>query len=151
MIVRHRTPFAGFDRSFDRAFEQLTNSFYDTRRQVGPVVDGAWHDEAYVLTVDLPGVPADAVTVEVAGNTLTLGAQTESMEWQRTLRLNGRLDPDTVSANHVDGRLTVRIGTYAEPQARRVEIDTAPAPAAIEATSETTDEQAGEQAGEAAE
>ncbi len=141
MIVRHRTPLATFDRGFDRAFEQLTNSFFDSPRQHGPIVDGAWRDDQYVLTVDLPGVPADAVSVEVAGNTLTLGAQTDSMQWQRTLRLSGRLDPESVSANHVDGRLTVRIGTYAEPQARRVEIDTTPPPAAIEASSETSDAQ----------
>lgn len=148
MIVRHRTPLAPFDRSFDRAFEQLTNSFFDSRRQVGPIVDGAWHDDQFVLTVDLPGVPADAVTVEVAGSTLTLGAQTDSMEWQRTLRLSNRLDPETVSANHVDGRLTVRIGTFAEPRARQVEIETSPAPAAIEATGERAEEHADESADE---
>ena len=137
MIVRHRSPMS-FDRSFDRAFEQLTNSFFDSRRQPGPVVDGVWRDDEYVLTVDLPGVPADAVTVEVAGRTLSLGARTDQMEWQRTLKLGGRLDPEKVSANHVDGRLTVRIGTFDEPEARRIAIDTAPVAPAIEATSEET-------------
>ncbi len=140
MIVRHRTPIATFDRSFDRAFEQITNSFFDSRRQLGPMVDGAWHDDEYVLTVDLPGVPAEAVNVEVAGTTLTLSANTDTMEWQRSLRLNGRLDPESIRANHVDGRLTVRISTFDEPQARRVEIDTTPATPAIETTSEQSDQ-----------
>ncbi len=135
MIVRHRSPMS-FDRSFDRAFEQLTNSFFDSQRQPGPVVDGAWRDDEYVLTVDLPGVPADVVTVEVAGRTLSLGACTDQMEWQRTLKLGGRLDPEKVSANHVDGRLTVRIGTFDEPEARRISIDTTPVAAAIEAASD---------------
>ena len=58
------------------------------------------------------------------------------MEWQRSLKLGGRLDPDKVHAHHVDGRLTVRIGTYDEPEPRRIQIDTAPMPAAIEATAE---------------
>ena len=145
MIVR-RYPTTTLDRSFDRAFEQLTNSFFDSRRQSGPAVDGGWKDDEYVLTVDLPGVPADAVSVEVTGTTLVLGAATDTMEWQRSLKLGGRLDPDKVRANHVDGRLTVRIGTYDEPEARRVEIDTAPVPPAIEATSEPADQPVGEDA-----
>ena len=140
MIVRHRFPTSTFDRNIDRAFEQLTNSFFDSRRQAGPVVDGAWHDDVYVLTVDLPGVPADAVSVEVTGTTLTIAAATDSMEWHRSLRLGGRLDPEKVSANHLDGRLTVRIGTFDEPEARTIAIDTSPAPAAIEATGSDADQ-----------
>ena len=146
MIVRHRSPMPsfdrGFDRNIDRAFEQLTNSFFDSRRQVGPTVDGAWQGDEYVLTIDLPGVPADAVTAEVVGTTLTLGAKTDSMEWQRSLRLGGRLDPDKVRAHHVDGRLTVRVGTYDEPEARRIAIDTTAPQPALEATSDdvTADE-----------
>jgi HSP20 family protein len=136
MIVRHRFPTTTFDRNFDRAFEQLTSSFFDSRRHAGPVVDGSWSDDHYVLTVDLPGVPADAVSVEVSGTTLSLVATTDTMEWHRSLRLGGRLDPEKVSAHHLDGRLTVRIGTYDEPEARPIMIDTAPMPAAIEATSE---------------
>ena len=157
MIVRHRFPTPSFDRSFerafdrgfdrniDRAFEQLTSSFFDTRRDTGPVVDGAWKDDEYVITVDLPGVPAEAVGVEVTGDLLTLDAHTEQMRWQRSLRLGGRLDPEQVSAHHVDGRLTVRIGTYAEPEARRVAIATTPPPAGIEAESA---ESAGDQSSE---
>lgn len=143
MIVRHRFPSTfdrPFDRNIDRAFEQLTNSFFETRRPAGPVVDGAWRNDEYVLTVDLPGVPADAVTVEVTGDTLSLEAHTDEMHWQRTLRLGGRLDAEKVQAHHVDGRLTVRIGTYDEPEARKVAIATTPPPVAIEAESSVADE-----------
>jgi len=148
MIVRHRTypPTTNraftrpADHSFDRAFEQLTSSFFDTRRSNAPVLDGAWADDEYVLTVDLPGVPAEAVTVEVTGATLTLAATTDSLEWERSVRLGGRLDPDQVNARHVDGRLTVRIGVIAEPEARSVAIDTTAPDVAIEATSTDTDQ-----------
>ena len=134
MIVRHRFPTA-FDRNIDRAFEQLTSTFFETRRPAGPVVDGAWRNDEYVLTVDLPGVPADAVSVELTGDTLLLEARTDEMHWQRTLRLGGRLDPEKIAAHHVDGRLTVRIGTYDEPEARKIAIATTPPPVAIEAES----------------
>lgn len=138
MIVRHRFPTTfdrAFDLNFDRAFEQLTSSFFDQRRSAGPVVDGAWRNDQYVITVDLPGVPADAVSVEVTGDQLAIEARTDDMQWQRSLRLGGRLDPEQVSAHHVDGRLTIRIGTYAEPAARKIAIATTPPPVAIEAES----------------
>lgn len=119
---------AAFDRSVDRAFDQLVGSFFDSRRSAGPVVDASWQGSTYVLTVDLPGVPASAVDVSIAGTTLTLAVATDSLEWQRSVRLGGRLDPDKVEASHVDGRLTVRIGTVDTPTARRVEVGTAPLP-----------------------
>ena len=132
MIVRHRYASPNtvrYDSGLDRAFEQLTNSLFTTLpRTDGPRVDGAWHDDRYVLTVDLPGVPADAVSVDVTGNTLVLGAHTDTLEWERTMRLGGRLDPEKVSARHLDGRLTVEVGTVDEPEARRISIDTTPAP-----------------------
>ena len=139
MIVRHRPAQPTFDLSFDRTFEQLANSFFDTRRAAGPVVDGSWSGDEYVLTVDLPGVPASAVDVQVSGATLTIDVSTDELSWKRSLRLGGRLSPDKVTANHVDGRLTVRIGSFDEPEARKIEISTATP--AIEATStDTTDD-----------
>ncbi len=143
MLVRHRTT-NPLDRTIDRAFDQLTNSFYDTRRSPSPVVDGGWDGDEYVLTVDLPGVPADAVSVDIAGGTLTLGATTDSFEWKRSLRLAGRLDAGKVQARHLDGRLTVRVGTIDEPETRSIAIDTTPAEPAIEAASsddQSTDDQ----------
>ena len=140
MLVRHHTATPQFDRSLDRAFEQLTNSFFETRKTAGPALDGRWHDDEYVLTVDLPGVPASAVSIDVAGSTLALAAETDSLTWHRSLRLSGKLDPDKVTARHVDGRLTVRIGTVDEPETRAITIDTT-APEAIETTSTADDDQ----------
>ena len=142
MIVRHRFPTATYDRGIDRAFEQLTNSMFEAPRRQFPAVTGAWRDGAYVLTVDLPGVSAEAVKVEVSGVNLTLSAQTESLDWQRSVRLGEQLDPNKVSARHLDGRLTVVIGTHDEPEVRQVAISVT-APEAIEtsATDESTDDQ----------
>ena len=136
MIVRHRSLAPTFDRNFDRAFDQIANSFFDTRRSTGPVLEGSWSGDDYVLTVDLPGVPASAVAVSVSGTTLTIAVDHDQLTWSRDLRLNGRLSPDKVEARHVDGRLTVHIGAVDAPEARAIEISTS-APA-IEATS--TDE-----------
>ena len=131
MIVR--SPLSALDRSFDRTFDQLTAGLLTTpmaRRRPLPEVR-AHHDEAdrdaLVLTVDLPGVSADAVTVEVAGRSLTLGVDTEALQWSRSLQLGPALDPDKVTARHLDGRLTVRIGSVDAPETRAITIDTEPA------------------------
>lgn len=137
MIVRHRSPFA-MDRTFDRTFEQLTSSLFDARRRL-PEVEASWDDDVLVLTVDLPGVPADSVTVDVSGRLLTLGAHTDQLDWSRQLQLGSGLDPDKVTARHLDGRLTVRIGSMDAPAARSIAIDTSPEPASI-STGETADQ-----------
>jgi HSP20 family molecular chaperone IbpA len=156
MIVRHRSPFVSrsfpvvraFDSSFDRAFEQLTQSFFEPRRRL-PAVDASWVDGSLVLTADLPGVPSEAVTVNVAGRALTIEVRTDDLQWERTVQLGTSVDPDKVSARHVDGRLTVTVGAVDAPEVRRVAIDTTPTVPAIESAS--TDESAGDAAAPVAE
>jgi len=127
-----------FDRSLDRTFEQLTRSFATSSART-PVVDASWQDGDLVLTVDLPGVPAEHVNVTVAGRTLTLSATTEHSSWERSMSLSSALDPEQVTATHLDGRLTVKVAAAAKPAARTIEISTS-APAAIPASAETADE-----------
>jgi HSP20 family protein len=161
MIVRHRSTLfptpssSAFDRNLDQVFEQLTSSFTSSvaaPRRRAPQVEALWRDDTLTLTVDLPGVPADAVSVEIAGRTLTLGAHTDELEWSRSLQLGTSLDPAKVSARHVDGRLTVMIGQIDAPEPRSIAIDTAPAPApaptAIEASESTPAETAAGQSTE---
>ena len=114
MLVRHRTYTPTFDRSIDRAFEQLTNSFFDTRRTTAPQIDGAWVDNEYVLTVDLPGIAAESVAVDVTGTTLSLRAETDSLTWERSLRLGGKLDfllgvQNDAVVMHEEGRTAAEI------------------------------------------
>ncbi len=146
MIVRHRpaarsfAPGSAIDQSFDRTFDQLTSSLFAPRRRF-PDVEAAWADDGtLVLTVDLPGVPADSVSVEVAGRSITLGAHTDSLEWSRSLQLGTSLDPAKVTARHLDGRLTVRIGAVDAPEARSIPIDTSPAGAGAAIESESGDQ-----------
>ncbi len=132
MLVRTRPyrPALAFDRSFDRVFDQLTSSFV-TNAPRTPVVDASWHDGNLVLTVDLPGTPAERIGVSVSDRILTLSAKGEANSWERSLRLGSALDPEQVSASYVDGRLTVTVAAAAKPEARTIEIATS-APEAIE-------------------
>jgi HSP20 family molecular chaperone IbpA len=133
MLVRTRPyrPAFAFDRSFDRAFDQLTSSFFTNVKRT-PVVDASWRDGSLVLGVDLPGTPAEQVGVSVSGRTLSMSVTSEHNSWERSLRLGAALDPEQVSASYVDGRLTVSVGAAAQPEARTIEISTT-APEAIEA------------------
>jgi HSP20 family molecular chaperone IbpA len=143
MLVRTRpyrpsVAFRTFDRSFDRAFEQLTSSITAAAPRT-PVVDAAWRDGDLVLTVDLPGVSAEHVDVSVAGRVLTLSVSTEQLSWTRSITIGSALDPQAVTATHVDGRLTVTVAAAAKPEARTIEISTT-APAAIETGGDAPEE-----------
>ena len=101
-----------------------------------------------VLTVDLPGIPREAVKVEVADRSLTLAVEHATdrgdLRWSRTLQLGGSLDAEGVNARYADGRLTVTVPPAAKPEPRAIAIE-GPAiteesadevPAAIEASAE---------------
>jgi len=131
MLVRTRPyrPAAGFDRTFD----QLASSIFSTVTR-STVVDAGWRDGDLVLSVDLPGTPAEQVGVSVSGRTLTLSASGADSTWERSIHLGAALDTERVSAHHVDGRLTVTVAAAAKPEIRTVEVSTT-APAAIETSS----------------
>jgi len=137
VLVRTRPFHPVFDRSTDRVFDQLSRSLFSTSTRT-PAVDAAWNDGSLVLTVDLPGTPAEAVDVSVAGRTLTIAVRSEQLAWERNLRLGATLDPDQVSARHLDGRLTVTVAPVAAAEPRRIEVATEAA--AIETTETAADE-----------
>ncbi len=148
LIVRNPRSFDSFDRMFD----QLTSSMFTAptaRRSAAPQVQADWHEGSLVLTVDLPGVPRDAVSVEVAERSLTVAVEHTTdrgdLRWSRTLQLGGSLDAEAVNARYADGRLTVTVPPAAKPEPRRISIEgpadeatgsEVVAPPAIEASAE---------------
>jgi HSP20 family protein len=145
MILRTRPGFAAFD-DVDRMFNQLAHSFRTTSPRV-PVVDAAAQDGTLTLTVDLPGTPEDAIHVDVAGRTLTIGVESDALRWSRSIQLGRALDPEQVSAHYLHGRLTVTVAPAPEAQKRAIPVATT-APAieahASEAAEDTADAADGE-------
>lgn len=124
LLARTTTP-----TSFDRAFQQLSQSLMPTSSwawRTAPAVHAVWRGENLELSVDLPGVPREAVSVDVAGRALTIavehGAQGEQLRWSRAFQLGGSLDPDSVTARYADGRLVVTVAPTAKPASRKVAI-----------------------------
>ena len=136
MIVRTRPFTPAFDQRVDRMFAELTRSMSGTRT---PEVAAAWHDGSMRLTVDLPGVADEAITVDVAGRTLTIAVDHEGTPWQRSFQLGAQLDPTQVSARYLHGRLTVTVAPAPEPEKRQIALDTAPDATATPAVLETTE------------
>jgi HSP20 family molecular chaperone IbpA len=133
MILRTRPAFAAFD-DVDRMFNQLAQSFRSTSPRL-PVVDAAAQDGTLTLTVDLPGTPEDAIHVDVAGRTLTIGVESDALRWSRSIQLGRALDPEQVSAHYLHGRLTVTVAPAPEAQKRSIPVATT-APAIEAHTSE---------------
>ncbi len=130
LIVRQPT-FRTVD-NVDRLFRQLVAGFNQPWEQTSPQVTGRWADGALQLNVDLPGVPRDRVSVEVADRALTIGVVEADgdrrLRWSRTVQLSNTLDADTVAATYADGRLAVTVQPAAKPEARVITIGE-PAPA----------------------
>ena len=69
-----------------------------------------------MLTVDLPGVAAEQVGVDgVRPHADAVGARPSTPRGSAASRIGAALDPESVTANHVDGRLTVTIAAAAKP------------------------------------
>jgi HSP20 family protein len=121
-----------FDRRFDRTFAQLASLAFGSgsvEPAIGPRVAATWSDDAYVLTVDVPGVPEEALSVSVTGRTLALDVSTDELTWNQRIRLPQTVDVGSTSATYANGRLTVTVPVAPEAQPRKVEITVA-APAA---------------------
>ena len=64
--------------SIDRAFAQLSQSLVPSGSwawRTAPSVHAVWRGENLELSVDLPGVPREAVSIDVAGRALTIAVE----------------------------------------------------------------------------
>ncbi|HEU5129022.1 MAG TPA: Hsp20/alpha crystallin family protein [Glycomyces sp.] len=142
MIVRYQHPFAAF-RQFDREFERLVRlGFGRGATQNSPQADVYTEGADAVVTVAVPGVAAEDVSVSLEGRRLSITAERrerETAEGDRYLVRGlaaGRLrreftvpegtEASQVSADLADGLLTVRVAgaVKSEPEAREIPVNT---------------------------
>lgn len=117
--------------SFDRTFAELAELALRSGSHHQPATSATWSDGAYVLTVDVPGVPEEALSVSVTGRTLVIDVATTDLNWNDRIRLPHTLDVEAATATYTNGRLTVTVPASPQAQPRKVEI-TVGAPAAAE-------------------
>ena len=108
-----------------------------------PAVD-VWETETEIVyAFDLPGVPEDAIKIEVADDTLTISAERERTEekstdrfyrferrfgsFSRAIGLPQGVDETKISAVTKDGVVEIHVPKPAEQKPRRIPIGSAPA------------------------
>jgi len=107
---------------------------------LAPASEASAKPEFYEITIELPGVKEDDITVELHDSTLTvLGEKRSSREekdrnyffserqygsYRRVFRLPPDADPNKITAHHEDGVLTVKIEKLASDKSspKRIKI-----------------------------
>lgn len=129
-----REPFLGAPF---RLMDELMRSTGNGNRVAGftPLVDVHETEEEYLVKIDLPGVRADDVNVEVNDNVLSISGsrvadesgQAQLVErpygsFVRTLTLPQGVDSDSIGAGYQDGVLELRIPKPAERKPKKITI-----------------------------
>src|ERR1043165_9158726 len=120
-----------------RLMDELMRSTGNGNRVTGftPLVDVHETQEDYLVKVDLPGVKADDVNVEVNDNVLSISGsrvadetgQAQLVErpygsFVRTLTLPQGVDSDSIEAGYQEGVLELRIPKPAEQKPKKITI-----------------------------
>jgi HSP20 family protein len=144
-------PFGEFEQVTERMRQLLDRTFGDAwgaraiseRGGWSPVADIEEKDDAYLVEVELPGVKAEDVTIELIGNELSVSGEVREEQREgvvrRRMRRYGRfdyrvalpdqLDPEKVEASLEDGVLEVRVPKAEKAKRRQIAIQSGSASA----------------------
>ena len=121
--------------SFQREVDRLFNQFWSdlpTRTATGP--SPSFHvnqtDDGWRVDVPLPGIDPKDVSLEVAGNNLTIRVEVPSegdrnvSHYEQTLMIPQFLDLEKLTASHRHGMLRLTLPLKESVKPRRVQIET---------------------------
>lgn len=136
MNVVHWNPW----REFDELFTRLAGPTGETlaRSDWLPPVDITETEKAYLIDLELPAVPAEAVEVSVKDGVLTVSGERNSEnrsddgkrhrverrwgKFSRSFRLPENVDEDAIEARSRDGVLYLTVAKKEKAQPRRIEV-----------------------------
>jgi HSP20 family protein len=141
-LVPMRTRFPWAMTEFRRSMDNLLEEFFDGGTQLAegfvPRADVAETENEYEVTVDLPGVKPEELTVEYKGNELWItGERKQEKEekgktfhrvekrygrFDRAITLASPVDEGKVSAEYHDGVLRVTVPKAEQARAKRIEV-----------------------------
>lgn len=132
MLMR-TDPFREFDRMAERLLGNAT-------RPVAMPMDAYRDDGEFVIQLDLPGVDASSIDLEVERNVLTIKANRPVLDevkqreavvterpagvFSRQVFLGDTLDTDNIKATYADGVLTLRLPVAEHAKPRKIAIGT---------------------------
>ena len=108
-----------------------------SRRDAYPPLDVLDDKDGLVIQLEVPGVPAENLTIETSGQKLTISGKRESQvaakegwhrrerwsgEFSRSLELPSYVDTAKAEASYKHGMLSIRIPKKQELQPRQIEI-----------------------------
>ena len=138
-----RDPFrelSTLQREVDRAFRDAFggSSSPATAGAWAPALDVEETEDGFTLHIELPGVAPEDVEVSLEENVLTIAGERHFYDnretdgfrrversfgrFHRAVRLPDRVDPDSVTATHKDGLLTIVVPKAEEAKPRRIEV-----------------------------
>ena len=121
-----------FQREVDRVFNQFWNDL-PTRTAAGSSSSFQVHttDDGWRVDVPLPGVDPKDVSLEAAGNNLTIRAEWPSdgndksvSRYEQTLMIPQFLDLEKLTATHRHGMLRLSLPLKESVKPRRIQIET---------------------------
>ena len=132
-----------FNSALDLTRDGLLFGNNATVRAFLPPTDLIVSDEEVVVALDVPGLNADTLEIELIGDVLTIRGERpypqfnqQSTQWyriergygkfQRTIQVPKGLDPDTVTASIADGVLTIHMPLPEARKPRRIQIGSRP-------------------------
>jgi HSP20 family protein len=128
--------------SLQSEMSRLMNGIFEgpgrTTQSWVPALDVWETDDALVYAFDLPGIPEEKISIEVADDTLTVSAERERVvdessdryrrferrygSFSRAVGLPQGADEDKIQAAYKDGVLEVRVPKPEEQQPRRIQL-----------------------------
>jgi HSP20 family protein len=124
-------PFDNFfqiQREVDRMFNQFWSDLPARTTNARSSFNVNANDDQWLIEVPLPGIDPKNVSLEVAGNTLTVKAhepktdRRQEYHYEQTLTIPPFLDLEKVSASHRHGMLELAIPVKDAVKPRRIEI-----------------------------
>jgi HSP20 family protein len=131
--VTRWSPFDDMFR-FQREVDRLFNQFWsDLPTRTAGVAPGTFHvnsdDQGWRINVPLPGIAPEHVSIDVAGNSVTIRAEVPSEDrdparYEQSLTLPPFLDVEKLTAAHRHGMLQLSVPLKETLKPRRIEIQT---------------------------
>jgi len=140
-IIRYQTPLLNLQHEINRMFEEFDRSLEQEPSQntmFRPAVDVREDSDAYVVHVEVPGVPRENLDIAMQDGALLIRGRKESTSqsgdarfrrversygtFARALQLPRNVDPERISASLNDGVLEVRLPKREEIKPRRIAI-----------------------------
>jgi len=140
-IIRYQTPLLNLQHEINRMFEEFDRSVEQEPSQntmFRPAVDVREDADAYVVHVEVPGVPRENLDIAMQDGALLIRGRKESTSqngdarfrrversygtFARALQLPRNVDPERISASLNDGVLEVRLPKREEIKPRRIAI-----------------------------